>query len=463
MQEYISRNWQNDAETKAQKDVYALAQRLRSEFDEAMNARKMAEYRWLDNLRQYRGIYDPQTARKLSKRKGSKVYYRITTAKINTMTARLMDLLFPQKLKNWSIEPTPDPMLTDEIIMQSLAGEIEPRASAIFAEQMQELASRNIVPDYLAMQKLQIQAMKQALDALNTPQARARIAKDRAAAMERVIDDQLKECNANGQRRPSWQQNCRAVVKSACLYGMGILKGPLVEIVETRKFTPMRNQQGQADWQETLFSSDYRPYHEAVSIWDIFPDPSAKDASELRYVWQKHVMTDKDALDLARFPGFDSEAIRKHLRLFPDGDASQSEWEEQVRQLNDDNNSFGASLKNRFDVYERWGFLSGYELASCGVDVENTEQVYASNIWMIGDAVIKAVVNPMDGVDIPYYFYPYQQDDTSFWPEGMADALRAPQAGINSAVRAMQDNAGACSGETVSKSETHTSIPLSIG
>lgn len=58
--------------------------------------------------------------------------------------------------------------------------------------------------------------------------------------MERVIDDQLKECNANGLRRPSWQQNCRAVVKDACLYGMGVLKGPLIERTETRRYQPQR-------------------------------------------------------------------------------------------------------------------------------------------------------------------------------------------------------------------------------
>ena len=69
-----------------------------------------------------------------------------------------------------------------------------------------------------------------------------------------------------------------------------------------------------------------------------------------------------------------------------------------------------------------------------------------SCVWILGDSIIKASVNPLEGVDIPYHFYPYQDDDSSFWPEGIAYQLRTPQSGINAAVRAMQDNAGASSG-----------------
>lgn len=429
-------------------DPQALAWRLKEEFETAAAARKMPELRWLDDLRQYRGIYDAATMRRLSKRKRSRVFYRMTTTKVNTMVARLMDLLFPQRLKNWSVEPTPDPMLPDDILMQELGPEIEPKAMAMVQQQVQQLAMQNIVPDQLAMQKMLEEAMQMALQEANTPQARVRIAKDRAAAMERVIDDQLKECNANGQRRPSWQQNCREVVKSSCLYGMGILKGPLVEKVATKRFVAIKDEYGQTSWNEEIFSIDYRPYHEAVSIWDVFPDPGARDPSELRFVWQTHVMTDKDVMDLANFPGFDGEIILKYLHENLDGDANLTDWETQVRQLNDDNDSSGAQLKNRFRVYERWGFLSGHDLAAAGANIgeDDYEQVYSSNIWMIGDRIIKAYVNPLDGIDIPYYFYPYQKDDTSFWPEGIAYALRTPQAGINAAVRAMQDNAGASSG-----------------
>lgn len=428
----------------------ALAAQLHEEYAAAEAARSMVNLRWLDDLRQYRGVYAPDVIARLNRNKRAKVFYRMTTSKVNTMTARLMDLLFPQRFKNWAIEPTPDPLLPDDVVMRDLREEIGAAAERIMAQQMRQLEARNVIPDMWALHNLQAQAYQDAFQQMDTAPARARIAKDRASAMERVIDDQLKECNANGQRRPSWQQNCRAVVKSACLYGMGVLKGPLIERVETKRFIPGRDESGNTMWSERVFSSDLRPYHEAVSVWDIFPDPGARVPAELRYVWQLHMMTDKDILELSHFPGFDGRAIREYVRQNPDGDAMLNTWESQVRELNDDNLGCGVALKNRYRVYERWGFLSGRDLAAAGADMAEADygNVYSSNVWMVGNVVIKAMVNPLEGIDIPYFFYPYQQDDTSFWPEGIAYALRAPQSGINAAVRAMQDNAGASSGPT---------------
>lgn len=429
-------------------DTGALAAQLRAEYVDAENARSMVNLRWLEDLRQYRGQYSPEVMTRLKKHKRAQVFYRMTTSKVNTMTARLMDLLFPQRTKNWSMEPTPDPVLPDEIIMQDMREEISAAAEQIMGQTMRELQAQNTIPDAWAMQNLMADAFKQAFAQVDTVPARLRIAKDRAAAMERVIDDQLKECNANGQRRPSWQQNCRSVVKSACLYGMGVLKGPLVERVETKRFLPSKDQYGNIQWREELFSTDLRPYHEAVSVWDVFPDPGARLPAELRFVWQLHMMTDKDLGELSNFPGFNRKAITRYMASQPEGDAQLSSWENQIRDLNEDNTGDGALLKNRYRVYERWGFLSGRELASAGADVAEADhgKVFSSNVWMLGDVIIKAMLNPLEGIDIPYFFYPFQQDDTSFWPEGIACLLRAPQAGINASVRAMQDNAGISSG-----------------
>ena len=98
-------------------DAGALAARLKAELDDAMAARKMVETRWLDDLRQYRGQYPEDVRERLRRHKRSQVYYRLTTQKVNTLVARLMDLLFPQKSKNWGIDPTPDPLLPEDVIM----------------------------------------------------------------------------------------------------------------------------------------------------------------------------------------------------------------------------------------------------------------------------------------------------------------------------------------------------------
>lgn len=428
-------------------DRNVLGVTLGQELGEAQKARTLYELRWLEDLRQYKGVYAPEITAALKGSKRSRVYYRLTTSKINTMVARLMDLLFPQRTKNWSINATPDPMLPPDILAADMADDVNAGMAAILMPQMQQLQARHIIPDNLAMQKMMAAAYEQVTAQLNTPENVQRVASERAKRMETLIDDLLKECNANGQRRPSWAQNCRSVVHDACLYGMGVLKGPLVEKVQTKRYVCARDEAGQLCWSEEVYAEELRPYHEAVPIWDVFPDPDARDPSELRYVWQCHLMTDKDVLELRTFPGFDGSAIARYLREHEDGDATLETWEASLRNL--DSESTGtAPLKKRFRVWERWGFLSGKELRDAGADVPEGDdaRVYSSNVWMIGDnTVIKAMVNPLEGVDIPYYWYPYSRDDSTFWPEGIASLLRSPQAGINAAVRAMQDNAGMAS------------------
>lgn len=424
----------------------ALARKLTAEYADAERARSLFNERWLEDLMQYKGQYPEDVRARLKKSYGARVFYRLTTAKVNTLTARLMDLLFPSRSKNWSIGPTPAPDLPDDVIMEALGPEIAARARELLTAMMQRLEAENTIPDAWAAMKLQAEAMRQALEQADTSAARVRIATERAAAMERVIDDQLKECNANGQRRPSWQQNCRTVVQSACLYGMGVLKGPLVEKVTTKRFHPRRGVMGNVAWSEEVVGEDLRPYHEAVAIWDVFPDPGARVPAELRYVWQLHLMSDKDLSELKSFPGFDAAIIARHITDNPDGDAHLAQWESRIRDLNPDNQA--CDLRHRYRVYERWGYLSGRELRDAGLDIADQDmtRVYAANVWMVGERIIKAVVNPLEGVDIPYYFFPFQEDETAFWPEGVASLLRAPQSGLNAAVRATQDNAAASSG-----------------
>ncbi len=308
-------------------DAAVLGARLLKEYRAAETARSLYSERWLQDLTAYKGFYPATVATRLKESRKSSVYYRMTTAKVNTMTARLMDLLFPQRAKNWSITPTPDPDLPQEILEQELDAEIQAQAQALLNERLTQLTRKNIVPDDLAMRKLMEGARREAFQNLNTPANRQRAAQARAARMETVIDDQLKECNANGQRRPSWQQNCRAVVTSACLYGMGVIKGPLVERATRRRYEAGKDENGSFVWREQSDGEFLRPYHEAVSIWDLFPDPDARVPEELRHIWQLHLYTDKDLLDLTSFPGFDGAAIRRYMQVHADGDARLETWE----------------------------------------------------------------------------------------------------------------------------------------
>ena len=85
-------------------------------FSEAERDRRDVEQRWLKDLRQYRGEYDPDIKAKMHPKR-SKAFLSITRTKTKTLSARETDLLFPSNgEKNWAITPTPIPELNPEVI-----------------------------------------------------------------------------------------------------------------------------------------------------------------------------------------------------------------------------------------------------------------------------------------------------------------------------------------------------------
>jgi hypothetical protein len=71
-----------------------LALKLTALFGQYKSDRKLAEYRWLRNQRQYLGIYDPEIEKELSANR-SKAYPKITRVKCISVLSRLMNLMFP--------------------------------------------------------------------------------------------------------------------------------------------------------------------------------------------------------------------------------------------------------------------------------------------------------------------------------------------------------------------------------
>src|SRR5213076_1126208 len=88
----------------AYQPVDALGTTLIAEFGQAELARRETEERWLKDLRQYRGIYDPEILALIGKNR-SKAFVRATRVKVKTVDARVADLLFPNGTeRTWTAE-----------------------------------------------------------------------------------------------------------------------------------------------------------------------------------------------------------------------------------------------------------------------------------------------------------------------------------------------------------------------
>jgi hypothetical protein len=389
-------------------------------FDDYEQDRKLTEERWIKDLRQYRGEYDPETLAKLHPKR-SKAFLSLTRTKTKTVSSRMTDLLFPANgERNWGVDPTPIPELIPEVLEMI----VEQYIAQTGEEPTEELIRQGINEE----------------------------ARKRCENMQKEMEDQLAELK--------YRAMIRQTILDGNLYGTGILKGPLGRIAKSKRWLPTPDG---TDW-VTINLEQLKPYVENVSVWDIYPDMSARRPEDMRGLFQRYVMNRHKVLELAQRDDFNGEAIKAYLMVHAGGDAEYKPFEDDLKALNDASEADTSKLrgehensgvafikrKGKYEVKEFWGFLDANELRENGVDIpEELDCEVAANVWTLGDIVIKANVAPIEGAVIPYHFYYYEKDDTSIWGEGIPSIMRDSQKLFNASVRAMLDNAAISAGPII--------------
>lgn len=416
----------------------AVAIRLVDRFEQVSRSRNATETRWLKDLRQYKGIYEPETQKKLKSGKGRRSTYfaRMTRTKVKAMDSRLMDMLFPvNNDKNWEINPTPKPEIGESPLVDSMVQEWRMTQVPAVAEQLGLRGDPSTFPpDAQAVLKqalLQVKPPSEVMQAITVE-----VAKAACANMSKEIDDQLTEIKH--------RDVCARVIHSGNLYGTGVLKSPLVQKKKRRKWanTP-------EGWKLT-HEDVLLPYEECTSIWDYYPDETASCLDDCEIHFEFHAMNRSQVLGLIGMPGFEQseDVIRAYVRDFRNGDHSPRSFETDLQTLNSDNDTANRQFNNRYRVLECWTQLQGVELLEAGLteeDIQGADNVWC-NIWMIGHFVIKVAIEPLPGKTHPYHVYYYDKDETSFWGQGIAENIRDDQAGLNATMRACMDNMGSTAG-----------------
>ena len=384
--------------------LFGLGSSLIDEFREAELLRKEAEDRWLKDLRQYKGQYEAEEEAKM---RGSKAFMRKTRVKVESVDARLMDLLFPaNRERNFDIQATPEPSIP------------EPMRKRIIS--MLTEANEGQQPDRDTIKR----AIKAAADAA-------------AAKMGRRIDDQLAESQ--------YRDVAREVLHSGNLFGTGVLKGPLVNRRQRVSYV-WDKKAGKFVQQTRTFTV---PFLAHVPLWRWYPDMTVSRLQDGRYAWEHHRLGRAGLAELATIPTFDKAAIRAHILAYPDGHIHQRTYEQELRTMGDQVYVGTQTKTGQYDVFERWGWLDGDKLKACGVDVpeDREHETFFANVWVLPTGeVIKAVLQPIEGVQWPYHLYYYDKDETSIFAEGLAAIMRGDQAMLNAGVRMLLDNAAVTAG-----------------
>ncbi len=477
----------------AEDKLESLGHVLAARRDEWVTARRASgvEKRWIEDLDQYHGrdattkavatmmeaaeAGYPITNRD-SRPQRSTVYVNITRSKTNAAEARVANMLFPSDDRNWGLKPTPNPDLTKGAQAESAAAAAQdqlnnpadPNAatgnswqqppSQQAQPQLQQPLPPGVVPTESGAPVAgvpaapgmpgQIVAPGAAMSGSaataglgmlasqqdQTPQTateQLEIATRRCKAMQDEIDDQLIDCQYNGEGRK--------LIHYMATLGTGVMKGPVV-VSRTRKaWTPMADAVEPGVYVLEIVKETV-PISEAVNPWNVWPDPSCgDDIHNGSGIFQMTQVTGKQLRELADQPGYMKAQIGQVLEAGPDDKTYQS-----PRDQHDGAANGGQPHdKNQYQLWEYWGEFSPDDLRSCGVDMPDSGVESISGcVIFVNQIVIKAFLNPIETGDIPYDFCQWELVDDSVWGYGVPFLMRPAQRVLNAAWRQLMDNSG---------------------
>ena len=399
-----------------------LSQYVSDQFRRSKDHRLQDETRWLSSYRNYRGIYGPEV--QFTDTEKSQAFVKITKTKVLAAYAQMTDVLFagskfpigmearryPNNVQD-SVHFDPN-ALTDEKVKEKT--------------QVDYKVPRNIVRPEIArdlgLYQDKLEHIKDDLEVgagTNPGSITYEPAKRAAQLMEKKMHDQLEETNAD--------KHLRSAAFECALFGTGIIKGPFA----FDKEYPRWDDEGNYDpIMETI------PKIEYVSIWDMYPDPDARNIAEAEYVVQRHRLSRSQLRNLKKRPHFRDESIELAIEYGPD--YAREYWEDALEDHTQ------SDTIERFEVIEYWGMMDS-ELAE-EADLKIPKQFkdrdqMEVNVWVCNGQIIRLVLNPFTPSRIPFCAVPYELNPYGLFGIGVAENMTDTQLLMNGFMRMSVDNA----------------------
>lgn len=403
--------------------LLGLTSYIRRCWDAATSAKKPIETAMLSALRQRNGEYEASKLEQIRAYGGSDIYMMITEVKCRAAESWLRDILLDEGSPPWDLRATPIPDLPPT---QAQALEEEFANKAVqFTQQYAQAPT----PEDLANIK-EVLAQDYRFRVLQEAQ-------NRADRMKTRISDQFVQ--------GGWEHAFNDFISDLVTYPCAFLKGPVIR--RQRKLGWGMDEAGNTivDTEEEL-----APEYERVDPFRIYPEPGISDLHE-GYLFEHHKLTRTSLAELIGVPGYDSSAIRTVLREGP----MQSWISEDVETTKDDlERKYHTELRptDEYDALEFWGKISGDLLLEWGLteaEVPDPTTSYDANVWLVGNNVIKAVLNYDPLGEKPYAKTSFIKCPGAFWGKGIPEIIEDLQGVCNAAARALVNNMGISSGPQV--------------
>lgn len=413
-------------------DLHPLVSLIMDGYKEAKRARLETEQRWVKNYYNFRGLYHPSV--KFTDTEKSRAFIKITKTKVQAGYGQLLEILFSNGSFPLSIQPTKIPEGISEVV------HFDPRDPKQ-EQQNQEISSENVAGQVIgfegdgndvqqgesltdrlgrAVSKMFSGAVPKEGASDEAEERQISPAEVSALKMQKKILDQLTESDAVNHI-------CKSMFECTLL-GTGVIKGPFSVFKEYPKWDENGN------YNPVI---KVRPRIEHVSIWDVYPDSSAKTVSDLEKLYQRHRFTKSQLRKLKREPFFRQDSITKAVDRGPNFEDEwwESELSERSRPENEE----------RYEAVEFWGtldreFIEDVLDTDIPDELQNEEELQA-NVWVCNGIIIRAVLNPFKPRRLQYHFFEYEIDPYNFFGVGIPENMEDSQTLMNGFARLSIDNA----------------------
>ena len=417
---------------------------IKNRFQQAQDARKTDETRWLKAYENYRGLYNKSVKFRDSEK--SRIFVKITKTKVLAAFGQLVDVIFGTGKFPIGISDTGIPegeLASAHLDTQNgapgiestmgggeLPGDVDGNAldnpydvgykgdgrilppgttfgTGPFSQTIEELVEDQLVEGF--------SPIAQALE-LSPSESAAR-------KMEKLIHDQIDESKGSSEIR-------NALLESALL-GTGIVKGPFNFNKKLHKWET--DEEGERNYNPLEVRV---PRIEFVSCWDFYPDPGATNIDECEFVIHRHKMNKSQLRGLRNMPYFNDDAIRTCIQM-------GANYEEKDFESNLKDDSRADEYESNFEVIEYWGIMDAEYARAVGIDldddIDDLDEVQV-NAWTCGTQLLRAVVNPFTPYRLPYHAFPYERNPYNFFGIGVAENMDDSQQIMNGHARMAVDN-----------------------
>ena len=403
--------------------ILGLTAYLRECWDAARIAKKPIEDIMLRAMRQRNGEYEADKLSQIRQQGGSEVYMMITEVKCRAAESWLRDIMLDQGMPPWDLNPTTIPDLSPDTDM-----EIEQAFGAKVVEMLQAHGKAPTVGEMAELREMVAQDYRFRV---------LQEAQNRSDKMKNKIEDQFEQ--------GGWSEAFNEFITDLVTFPAAFVKGPVVRRQRVLGYTKTMDGTTVVEATERL-----GPEFERVDPFRMYPEPGVRHIND-GYLFEHHHMSRMELADLIGVPGYDDDAVRKVLEIGNGqswiNEDVELEKEEQERLYYAYN-----SPTEMYDALEFWGKVSGEMLREWGLseeEVPDTAREYDANVWIVGNYVIKAVLNYDPLGEKPYAKTSFIKQPGAFWGKGIPEIIEDVQNICNAAARALVNNMAIASGPQV--------------